>query len=134
MAKPRILVVDDDRDVALGASIRLRAAGYDVSTASDGIEGVERAVADPPDAIVLDIRMPRRDGFSVLADLRGRKETSHVPVVVLSANGLDANRTRALNLGARLFLRKPYEPERLMDALASLIPANRRVGPFGAGR
>ena len=66
----RVLLVDDDHDIALGASVRLRASGYEVSTAQDGEEGLDRALADPPDAIVIDVRMPKKDGLTLLAELR----------------------------------------------------------------
>ena len=121
MSRRRILLVDDDRDIALGAGIRLRASGYEVTTANDGEEGFACAIADPPDAIVLDIRMPKRDGLTMLADLKRDGRTREIPVIVLSANGIDENRTRAAELGARFFLGKPYEPKRLIEVLETTL-------------
>jgi hypothetical protein len=107
-AKQRILVVDDDTRIARALSRRLKRLGYDTLTASDGKEGLESAIENHPDLIVLDIRMPIMDGLTVLEKLREREDTAAVPVVVVSASSADQK--RALELGARCFLEKPYNP------------------------
>lgn len=117
----RVLLVDDDRDIARGARVRLEAKGFDVVTAYDGQEGLERAILDPPDAIVLDLLMPKKDGLSMLADLREREDTRDVPVVVLTAGGVETNRARANALGARYFISKPHDSERLVRVLCALV-------------
>jgi DNA-binding response OmpR family regulator len=119
--KRRVLLVDDDRDVLRGLGIRLRAAGYEVPTAEDGVSGLASALANPPDAIVLDLRMPRMDGMTMLRHLRKDVATRGIPVVVVSANAMERSRTRALDLGAQFFLEKPYEPNSLIGAIEAVI-------------
>jgi CheY-like chemotaxis protein len=114
-----ILLIDDDHDVVLGESLRLRAAGYKTLAAYDGQSGVDAAVEHHPDAIVLDVRMPRLDGLSALIQLRHREETKDIPVVMVSASLVDEH--AALDSGARYFLSKPYHPKSLVAALESAI-------------
>jgi CheY-like chemotaxis protein len=121
--KLRILVVDDDREIVRGLSVRLRAAGYDVFAAGDGNAGLAAALGSRPDAILLDIRVPGMDGLEVLQQLRQHAETGSVPVIVLSANVVAQTRLRAMELGARCFLEKPYSAAGLLSALQSACPA-----------
>jgi CheY-like chemotaxis protein len=116
-AANRILVVDDDRDVLRGARLRLECAGYETFSAADGEEGVAAAVKLSPDAILLDVRMPRMDGLTALAKLRERAETRNIPVVMLSASLIDQQ--AALDAGARFFLSKPYQGRTLLAAIES---------------
>lgn len=115
----RILLVDDDRDLLEGTSVRLGAAGYQTLLACNGNEGIASAVANRPDAIVLDVRMPILDGLQVLAELRMREATKDIPVVMLSASLSDQR--AALEAGARFFLRKPYAPSMLINAMKRAI-------------
>lgn len=119
--KPKVLLVDDDREIVRGLTIRFRAAGYDVVSAHDGAAGCAAALKERPDAIMLDLRMPVMDGMAVLAALREREETRWIPVVVLSANVLDSAKQRALDLGARYFLEKPYEFDQLITLIVSAM-------------
>ena len=121
----RILVVDDERDIAQVASLRLRAAGYETMTANDGDTGIVTALKQAPDAIVMDIRMPRKNGLAALAELQARRETQHIPVIMLSASLVD--QPAALDAGARFFLTKPYEAQTLLTAVQRAVDeASRR--------
>jgi len=113
--KAQILIVDDEPDIVEGARMWLEAAGYSTNTARNGVDGVKQAKDHPPDAIVLDVRMPKKDGLRVLTDLRDRPETRNIPVVMLSASLVDQQRT--LEAGARFFLRKPYTGKDLVAAI-----------------
>ena len=93
----KILIADDDLDISMGTSRRLQHAGYETITASDGDEGLELARAHQPDAILLDVRMPRMNGFTVLKHLASCAETKDIPVVMLSASVVDQQ--RALDSG-----------------------------------
>ena len=115
----KILVIDDDAEMIYGTSLRLRAAGYDTVSASDGLQGFEAAVEHLPDAIVLDVRMPILDGLGALARLRNCDATKDIPVVILSASLVDQH--AALESGARFFLTKPYQPKCLLAAVASAL-------------
>ncbi len=112
-----VLVVDDDRDVLLGTRLRLEFAGYETLTAFDGQEGFESALRHHPDAILLDVRMPRLDGLQALTKLQDREETRHIPVVMLSASLVDQQ--AALDAGAKYFLTKPYQGKTLLAAIKS---------------
>jgi signal transduction histidine kinase len=116
-ARPTILVVDDDREVSQCLSVRLGSAGFQVLTASDGEEGVLTAHSRRPDAIVLDVRMPRKDGLAVLRELRDHPTTKNTPIIMLSASIHDQQ--KALKSGASFFVRKPYDPEEVLSAIES---------------
>ncbi|HYL70528.1 MAG TPA: response regulator [Candidatus Dormibacteraeota bacterium] len=114
----RVLIVEDDPATSEMYRLRLSADGYDVLTAADGEEGLRRAVADQPDLIYLDVRLPKLDGFEVLQRLRAEPTTSAIPVVILT-NDSDAQvRERGLSLGALEFLVKSdTTPAALADAV-----------------
>ena len=120
-----VLMVDDDEEIVCAACMRLRAAGYRTLTAGDGDAAVAAAVANHPDAILLDVRLPRRDGLSVLSELKRRPETTQIPVVMLSASVVDQQ--AALDAGARFFLRKPYCGDMLVQAVRTALTTNDSV-------
>lgn len=122
MTPQRVLLVEDDAHVRRGLDLRMRAAGYQVLLAADGEEGLRAAREHVPDAVLLDIRMPVMDGLTMLAELRALPEpVAEVPVVVLSANVAEKAKSRALELGAKHFVEKPYEAGALMKALAAAV-------------
>jgi CheY-like chemotaxis protein len=114
-----VLMVDDDEEIVCAACLRLRAAGYRTLTAADGETGVATAIANHPDAILLDVRLPRRDGLSVLSQLKRQMETRDIPIVMLSASVVDQQ--AALDSGARFFLRKPYRGDMLVQAVQTAL-------------
>jgi DNA-binding response OmpR family regulator len=114
-----ILLIDDDREIVFGTSLRLRAAGYQTLAAHDGDEGCEAAVRHRPDAIVLDVRMPRLDGLAALVWLRNCADTKEIPIVMVSASLVDQQ--AALDSGARFFLSKPYQAKTLLVALSEAM-------------
>lgn len=117
--KNTVLLVDDDHAILEGARLRLRASGYDTLAASDGLEGVATAMKVKPDAIVMDVRMPRMDGITALTELQENEETKDIPVIMLSASLIDQQ--RALDAGARFFVSKPYVGTDLLRAVESAI-------------
>lgn len=120
----KVLLVDDDWDVRIAATLRLCAAGYDTVTADDGDEAVASAVEHRPDVIVLDVRMPRLDGLQALGRLRERGDTKNTPVVMLSASLRDQQ--AALDAGASFFVTKPYQGSTLLAAVKSAITGASR--------
>lgn len=114
-----VLLVEDDRDVAFGASLRLRAAGYETLLAHDGREGIDVARRRHPAAILLDVRMPRMNGLIALDKLQHDQQTRDIPIVMLSASLVDQQ--AALDAGARYFLTKPYQPTSLLTAIGKVI-------------
>ena len=119
MKRFRILVVDDEQRVLNFLRSKLRASGYEVLTASSGPEALEQAQAEEPDLIVLDVLMPKMDGFETLKELRS---FSAVPVIILSARESNSDKIKGLSLGADDYLPKPFNP----DELVARIEAVRR--------
>lgn len=123
MKQFRILVVDDEKRILNFLRTKLRASGYEVLTAVDGFEALEQAQAQEPDLILLDVLMPKMDGFETLKRLRSFCST---PVIVLSAKGSDVDKIKGLNLGADDYLPKPFNPDELM---ARIEAVKRRIKP-----
>jgi DNA-binding response OmpR family regulator len=115
--KKKILIVDDERDIVKGLMIRLQGAGYEVVTAFDGAQGVFMAHKEKPDLIILDIRMPAGNGFSVAQRLKRSIHTFTIPVIFLTGSPEKNAADKAMALGARFYVKKPYDPEELLDAI-----------------
>jgi DNA-binding response OmpR family regulator len=115
--KKKILIVDDERDIVKALMIRLQGAGYEVVTAFDGAQGVFMAHKEKPDLIILDIRMPAGNGFSVAQRLKRSVHTFTIPVIFLTGSPERNAEEKARALGARFYIKKPYDPEELLDAV-----------------
>jgi DNA-binding response OmpR family regulator len=115
--KKKILIVDDERDIIKALMIRLQRAGYDVVTAFDGAQGVFMAHKEKPDLIILDIRMPAGNGFSVAQRLKRSIHTFTIPVIFLTGSPEKNAEEKAMAVGARFYIKKPYDPEELLDAI-----------------
>ncbi len=123
--RPRLLIVEDDSAIATVLRLRLKAAGYDVEIARDGRAGLQAAIESPPNAMLLDIRLPHMDGLTVLKEMRLMARTRDVPVIVISANATGKNKQKALDLGASFFLEKPYESTRLLLFVHTVLADGR---------
>ena len=123
MTPPRhVVVIDDEDHIREVAQVSLEAvAGWQVTTAASGREGIEVARAARPDAIVLDVMMPDLDGPATLVGLRADAATAHVPVVFLTAKTQACDRARLTELGAAGILAKPFDPMLLADEIARLL-------------
>jgi DNA-binding response OmpR family regulator len=115
--KKKILIVDDERDIVKALTIRLQFKGYEVVVAYDGAQGVFMAHKENPDLILLDIRMPAGDGFSVAEKLKQSDDTRAIPIIFLTGSPEKNAEGRAMELGARFYIKKPYDPEELLDAI-----------------
>ena len=122
----RILVVDDEPQIVRALAINLRARGYAVSTAGDGAEALEVAVAAPPDVVVLDLGLPDMDGVAVITALR---RASAVPILVLSGRADSVDKVDALDAGADDYVTKPFGMDELLARLRVMV---RRSTPDGA--
>jgi two-component system OmpR family response regulator len=114
----RLLIIEDEPDLLAGLARALRKQGYAVDTAGDGEEGLDKAQAADYDAIVLDVMLPRLDGWQVLNRLRENKAT---PVLMLTARDASADRVRGLDTGADDYLAKPFDSPELFARLRALI-------------
>jgi CheY-like chemotaxis protein len=119
-----ILVADDDDDVRELVVFRLERAGYHVVTASDGQEAVEVALAQPPDVCVIDVMMPRLDGYEVTERLRASPGLAEVPIVLLTASVQEAAVNRGFDAGASDYIKKPFSPHELVDRIAAALNSN----------
>ena len=128
MKRFRILIVDDEERIVNFLRSKLKASGYEVLTAGNGLEGLEQAQAQEPDLIVLDLLMPKMDGLEMLKELRS---FSVVPVIILTAKGADADRIKGLQLGADDYLPKPFNPDELV---ARIEAVRRRLEPGERGK
>jgi CheY-like chemotaxis protein len=117
----RVLIVDDERDIVKALTIRLQRAGYEVVTAFDGAQGIFMAHKEKPDLILLDIRMPAGNGFSVAEKLKQSTDTLAIPVIFLTGSPEKNSEEKAMALGARFYVKKPYDPEELLDAIARAL-------------
>jgi DNA-binding response OmpR family regulator len=117
-AAPRILVVDDDPTVAEVVARYLAREGFDVETESDGQAALDRALAAPPDLVVLDLMLPRLDGLEVFRRLRA---VAPVPTIMLTARGDEEDRVAGLDLGADDYLAKPFSPRELTARVKSVL-------------
>jgi len=119
----RILIVDDEDRIITFLKSKLKASGYEVLTASNGLEALEQARTHEPDLIVLDIVMPKKDGIETLKELR---EFSSVPVIMLSAKASDTDKITGLTQGADDYLAKPFNPDELVARIGAI---QRRLEP-----
>jgi diguanylate cyclase (GGDEF)-like protein len=109
-----ILVVDDDPDIARFVEVNLRSAGYDVAVAADGEEALEKASGLRPDLVLLDVMMPRIDGFEVAQRLRKNPQTANTSIIMLTAKALSADKVTGLQSGADDYIIKPFDPIELL--------------------
>lgn len=116
-----ILLIEDEADVADLLRYNLKKAKFRVLTARDGAEGVSMAIEEKPDALVLDIMLPRLNGFEVIKKLKSDSRTESLPVLILSAKGEAESRIKGLQLGADDYLPKPFSPKELVLRIQALL-------------
>ncbi|MBI3192601.1 MAG: response regulator transcription factor [Pedosphaera parvula] len=119
--KPVILVVDDEPDAVELIEFNLKAAGYGIITAADGMEALKKAKAALPSLIILDLMLPEVDGLEVCKILRRDPNTSSIPVVMLTAKAAELDRVLGLELGADDYLTKPFSPRELVLRVKNLL-------------
>ncbi len=122
----RLLVIDDEPDISLGVRLLLERAGHAVRVSGDGLAGLRTFFADPADLVLLDVMMPRLDGWETLSRLR---DVSDVPVLMLTARGLDVEKARGLRAGADDYLTKPFSKIELLARVDALLRRAPREGP-----
>jgi DNA-binding response OmpR family regulator len=120
-----VLVADDDADIVRFVEVNLRLEGYEVVTARDGHEALTKAIDLLPDVVLLDVLMPRIDGYTVCARLRADHRGATIPVILLTANFITADQELARRAGADDFMVKPFDPCELMARVKTLIEARR---------
>jgi len=121
----KVLVVDDEVHIIKIIDYKLRAAGHMVVSARDGQEALERARGEKPDLILLDVMMPKMDGFETLVRLRRDPETSSTPIFMLTVKGKEVDRAKGMELGADDYITKPFSPSKLLARIEEVL---RRKG------
>ncbi|MDP8233369.1 MAG: response regulator [Candidatus Saelkia tenebricola] len=121
MGQKKILIVDDEPDVARMLGIRLKSQGYEIVTALDGIQGVTSAHREKPDLIILDVKMPGQDGYTVLENLKISMDTCLIPIMFISALPPQELAEKVVELGAAGFITKPYDAEDVISKVRNLI-------------
>ena len=126
MGKNKVLLIDDDPDFAGAVKTALESRGFEVQLASDGLEGIQLAKRFKPDAVVLDVMMPKKDGFAICYDLKQNEATSSIPVLMLTSlgkkgKGKDGAELLSKGHGAEGYLEKPVEPDVLVQKLRDLM-------------
>ncbi|MES2996427.1 MAG: response regulator transcription factor [Verrucomicrobiota bacterium] len=117
----RILVVEDEHDLAELIAINLQRVGYEVLLAHDGITGTTMAMRERPALVVLDLMLPGRDGFGVFRELRRDARTSGIPVIMLTARAQTEDRIQGLEMGADDYLTKPFSPKELLLRIQAVL-------------
>jgi diguanylate cyclase (GGDEF)-like protein len=123
----RILVADDDPDIRKFIEVTLNLEGFDLISAADGEEAFVQAVEDPPDLVLLDVMMPKLDGFEVCRRLRADPRTSNISVILLTAKSLTADRVVGLTAGADDYIIKPFDPIELVARVKSTLRRARTM-------
>ena len=121
MAKGKILVVDDEIYIVHILDFSLGMEGYEVVTALDGEQALEKAHAEHPDLIVLDIMMPKLDGYETCKMLKADPATKDVPVILLSAKGRIVDQKVGFEVGANDYITKPFSPRKLVERINALL-------------
>lgn len=116
----RVVVADDDPDIVDILTFNLTTAGYEVTSAADGVEALELVRASMPDLVVLDIMMPRMDGLEALAALKGDEATKEIPVVMLTAKTSDTDQWAGWDAGADYYITKPFDLDELLRFIGYL--------------
>jgi DNA-binding response OmpR family regulator len=119
--KKRILVVDDEKDIVDLVCARLKAAGYDTITAYDGEEGLEKARTGKPDLIILDLMLPKMDGYAVCLALKSDPNYRDIPIIMFTARYHENDIKMGQEIGADAYVIKPYDANILMANIQALI-------------
>ena len=120
MAK-RILLVDDERDLVETVTFRLEANNYEVLVASDGQEGLNKARTEKPDLIILDLMLPKIDGYKVCRMLKFDEHYKAIPIIMFTAKAQQKDEDLGKEMGADAYVTKPFEPEILLKKISELL-------------
>ncbi len=117
----KILIAEDERDIRDLIAFSLRYGGFEVVEASNGQEAVERALAEKPELILMDVRMPKMTGYEACRQLKSMDEMKHIPVIFLSAKGQETEIQQGLDAGAEEYILKPFAPDELSSKVREVV-------------
>ena len=121
MAKKRLLLVDDEVELVEMIKFRLEASDYEVLTANDGQQALEIARREKPDLVILDVMLPKMDGYKVCGLLKKDSRYAHIPVMMFTAKAMDADMKLGEEVSADAYLTKPFEPKVLLEKIKELV-------------
>lgn len=123
-----VLVVDDEPNIVLSIKFLMNQKGYEVRTASNGEEALKALQEQTPDLILLDVMMPKPDGYEVCQTIRATKEWRDIPVIMLTAKGREVEREKGLAMGADDYITKPFATRELVDKVQAILEARHDGG------
>lgn len=121
MDKKKLLIVDDEEDLRKMLKFRLEAMDYEVDEAGDGQEGLDKARSDWPDLIILDIMLPKIDGYKVCRMIKFDEKHKHKPIIMFTARAQEKDKMLGKEMGADAYITKPFEPEELLLKIKELL-------------
>jgi two-component system, OmpR family, alkaline phosphatase synthesis response regulator PhoP len=126
MKKGKVLVVDDEVNITQILEFSIGSEGFDVITAQNGEEAIEKARREQPDLIILDIMMPKIDGYEACRILKANPLTKNIPVVLLTAKGRDIDKRLGMEVGATDYIVKPFSPNKLVERINQLLSCHKK--------
>lgn len=127
----RALVVDDEADILHLIEIKLKKAGFEVVTAHDGQEGLDKALAEKPDIMLVDVMMPKMDGYTVVSEVRQQLGSEAPLIIFLTAKGQEADVVKGLSTGADDYIIKPFAPRELIARINVILIKHGKQGNMG---
>ena len=121
----KVLLVEDEKNIILGVRTCLEAVGYKVHVVEDGEAAMQFVRTEKPDLILLDLLLPKVDGFEVCHTLKNDDDTKDIPVVVLTAKAAEEDRKKAMDQGADAYMTKPFRPQELWDEIKRFLPEGK---------
>jgi DNA-binding response OmpR family regulator len=121
--KPRVLIVEDEPHIVLSLELLLQRAGYDTATATDGEEGWALVQRLHPDVVLLDLMLPKRNGYEVCRAIKADPGLRGIPVIIVSAKGQAVEVLKGLDLGAAAYVTKPFGNAEILEAIRAVLPA-----------
>lgn len=124
----KVLIVDDEPNIVLSVEFLMQRDGLDVVTANDGQEALELLASSRPDLMILDVMMPRKNGFEVCAEVRADPELAGMPILMLTAKGREAEMKKGISLGADAYITKPFSTHDLVAKVHELLDRGHTGG------
>jgi len=121
MNKKKILLVEDEKVLMETVTLRLEANGYEVISAYDGFKGLEKAKKEKPDLIILDLMLPKMDGYKVCGLLKADTRYNKIPIIMFTARAQESDKKMGKEMGADAYITKPFEPQALLEKISELL-------------
>lgn len=118
----KVLVIDDSAVFRKVVALNLKNAGYEVGEAGDGIEGYQKITTEKYDIVVCDVNMPNMDGLAFVEKVRATESVRYIPIIMLTTESQEEKKLKGLEIGAKAWLVKPFQPAQLLKALEKLLP------------